>query len=192
MTPQIYLASKSPRRQELLQQLGVRHVVLAADIPEHPAPAESPAQYAMRIAEAKARAVLPQAALGIPILGADTDVVLDGRILGKPMGREDATAMLLALSGREHEVYSAVALLQGDRVETALSVTRVQFGAFSPQAAAAYWESGEPAGKAGAYAIQGLGAQFIRAINGSYSGVVGLPLFETVELLNRFDIKVLA
>ncbi len=183
-----YLASRSPRRQELLQQLGLDFEVLPADIPEEPGPAEAPADYALRMAREKALAAQALAPRPLPVLGADTDVVLDGRILGKPRDRAHALELLAALADREHEVYSAVALVQGDRVETQLSVTRVRFGAVTPAAAAAYWDSGEPADKAGGYGIQGLGAQFIREIQGSYSGVVGLPLYETVELLGAFGI----
>ncbi len=183
-----YLASRSPRRQELLQQLGLAFEVLPADIPEEPGPAEAPADYALRMARGKALAAQALAPRPLPVLGADTDVVLDGRILGKPRDRAHALELLAALADREHEVYSAVALVQGDRVETRLSVTRVRFGAVTPDAAAAYWDSGEPADKAGGYGIQGLGAQFVREIQGSYSGVVGLPLYETVELLGAFGV----
>ncbi|HSW13028.1 MAG TPA: nucleoside triphosphate pyrophosphatase [Solimonas sp.] len=191
MTPQFYLASRSPRRLELLQQLGLRFETLPADIPEQPAPGESAADYALRMARDKALAARLRAPQPLPVLGADTDVVLDGRILGKPADREDALRMLAALSGREHEVYSAVAVAQGARIESALSVTRVRFGTVLPAAAEAYWASGEPADKAGAYGIQGLGAQFVREVHGSYSGVVGLPLYETVQLLAAFGIHAL-
>ncbi|HEY0973854.1 MAG TPA: nucleoside triphosphate pyrophosphatase [Solimonas sp.] len=192
---QLVLASKSPRRQELLRQVGLRFVVRVADIPEQPLPDETAADYALRIAVEKARAgAVQQAGVSgersdsLPVLGADTDVVLDGRILGKPRDRDDALAMLAALSDREHEVYSAIAVVQGMQVQTRLSVTRVRFGVVTPAAAAAYWASGEPADKAGAYGIQGLGAQFVREIHGSYSGVVGLPLYETLALLREFGI----
>lgn len=187
MAPQIYLASRSPRRQELLRQVGVRFEVVSADVDERRAPGQSPADYAGAMALAKARAARPPQPL--PVLGADTDVVVDGEILGKPRGRDEALAMLARLSDRTHEVFSGVAVVHGPRVETALSVTRVRFGAISPGQAAAYWDSGEPADKAGAYAIQGGGARFVREIHGSYSGVVGLPLFETLELLGRFGVS---
>lgn len=183
-----YLASRSPRRQELLKQLGLIFEVLPADIPEEPGPAEAPADYALRMAREKALAAQALAPRPLPVLGADTDVVLDGRILGKPRDRAHALELLAALADREHEVYSAVALVQGERVATRLSVTRVRFGTVTPAAAAAYWDSGEPADKAGGYGIQGLGAQFVREIQGSYSGVVGLPLYETVELLGEFGV----
>lgn len=192
MTAQFYLASKSPRRGELLQQLGLRFEILTADIAETPAAGEIAADYALRIAVEKARAVLPLVQRGLPVLGADTDVVLDGKIIGKPRGREDAISMLLALSAREHVVYSAVALMHGARIETALSVTHVSFGEITPAMANAYWDTGEPEGKAGAYAIQGQGARFVKEIRGSYSGVVGLPLYETCELLKKFGIVLFA
>jgi len=117
--------------------------------------------------------------------------VLDGRILGKPRDRDDGLRMLAALSGRAHEVYSAVAVIRGDRIERALSVTQVHFGEIAAAQAAAYWDSGEPADKAGGYGIQGLGAMFVREIRGSYSGVVGLPLYETVQLLALFGVQAL-
>jgi septum formation protein len=187
VVPQIYLASRSPRRQELLRQVGVRFEVVPADVAEQPRPGQAAADYATAVALAKARAA--RAPRALPVLGADTDVVVDGEILGKPRGRDDALAMLARLSGRSHEVYSGVAVVLGARAETALSVTRVSFGTITPEQAAAYWDSGEPADKAGAYAIQGRGAQFVREIHGSYSGVVGLPLHETLELLGRFGVK---
>jgi len=186
VSAQLYLASRSPRRQELLRQVGLRFEVVAADVDERRQPGQSPADYAVAMALGKARAA--RVAQPLPVLGADTDVVIDGEILGKPRGRDEALAMLARLAGRTHEVYSGVALVLGDRAETALSVTRVSFGPVTPAQAAAYWDSGEPADKAGAYAIQGRGAQFVREIHGSYSGVVGLPLHETLELLRRFGV----
>ena len=187
MTAQLYLASRSPRRQELLRQVGLRFDVIAADVAERREPGQAPSSYAVAMALAKARAAQARAA-GLPVLGADTDVVIDDEILGKPAGRDQALAMLGRLSGRTHEVFSSVAVVQDGRAETALSVTRVSFGAITPAQARAYWKSGEPADKAGAYAIQGFGAQFVREIHGSYSGVVGLPLYETLELLKRFGV----
>ena len=186
MHPQLYLASRSPRRQELLRQVGLCFDVLPADVDERRAPGQTPADYAVAMALAKAAAARPPQRL--PVLGADTDVVIDGEILGKPAGRDEALAMLARLSGRTHEVFSSVAAVLEGRAETALSVTRVTFGDIAPAQAAAYWDSGEPADKAGAYAIQGFGAQFVKEIHGSYSGVVGLPLYETLELLRRFGV----
>lgn len=182
------LASKSPRRQELLRQLGYRFEVIRAEVEEQPRPGEAAADYALRVARDKALAGQAADVRGLPVLGADTDVVLDGRILGKPRDEADGLAMLAALANRSHEVYSAVALVQGTRVDTALSITQVSFGPLDAASARAYWASGEPTDKAGAYGIQGLGAQFVREIRGSYSGVVGLPLYETCELLKRLGI----
>ena len=191
MGPQIYLASRSPRRQELLRQGGGRFELLSADVPERRAPGQSPADYAMAMALAKARAgrSAARAPQPLPVLGADTDVVIDDEILGKPSGRDEALAMLSRLSNRTHEVFSSVAAVLDGRSETALSVTRVTFGAITPAQARAYWDTGEPADKAGAYAIQGFGAQFVKEIHGSYSGVVGLPLYETLEVLKRFGVE---
>lgn len=191
MNPQFHLASRSPRRQELLRQLGFVFDTLPADIPEQPQPGESAADYALRMAVEKAQAAQQRSGATQPVLGADTDVVLDGRILGKPRDRDDGLRMLAALSGRAHEVYSAVAVIRGDRIERALSVTQVHFGEIAAAQAAAYWDSGEPADKAGGYGIQGLGAMFVREIRGSYSGVVGLPLYETVQLLALFGVQAL-
>lgn len=184
---QLYLASRSPRRQELLRQVGVRFAIVSADIDERRRPGQAPADYAVATALAKARAGVQAvpAPGSAPVLGADTDVVIDGEILGKPANRAQALAMLQRLAGRTHEVYSGVAILQGAREQTALSVTRVTFGPISAAQAQAYWDTGEPADKAGAYAIQGLGARFVKSIEGSYSGVMGLPLYETCELLAR-------
>jgi len=168
----------------------VRFDVIAADVAERREPGQTPADYAVAMALAKARAAQgPAGAAALPVLGADTDVVIDDEILGKPAGRDEALAMLARLSDRTHEVFSAVAVVGDGRAETALSITLVRFGPVSAAQARAYWDSGEPADKAGAYAIQGGGAQFIREIHGSYSGVVGLPLYETLELLRRFGVE---
>ena len=182
----IHLASQSPRRRELLAQIGIRHDVIGVEVDETPRAGEAPAEYVLRLALAKARAghrLRPDR----PVLGADTAVVQDDRVLGKPLDRQDAAAMLAQLSGREHRVLTAVALV-GDREETRLSVSRVRFRPIDAAEAAAYWETGEPADKAGGYAVQGLGALFVESIGGSYSGVMGLPLFETGELLRRAGI----
>lgn len=186
MPIQFILSSRSPRRVEYLRACGYEFDCRPADIEERPQPGEPPAVYAARIALAKAHA---SAAAGLPALGADTDVALGGDILGKPFDREDGIAMLLRLSGRVHQVHSAVALVLGARTEIVQTMTEVLFGDITPQQAADYWASGEPADKAGAYAIQGLGARYVREIRGSYSGVVGLPLYETCELLARFGIR---
>ncbi len=183
--PAIVLASASPRRRELLAQLGVVHEVLVVDVDETPARDEAPTALAQRLACAKAVVGRGRAA-SRPVLGADTVVTVDGKIFGKPRDREDALAMLAALSGREHRVLTAVAVAAPGvdaPVLEALSETTVRMRAISAAEAAAYWDSGEPAGKAGAYAIQGRGAVFIEHIRGSYSGVMGLPLYETAQLL---------
>lgn len=179
----LILASASPRRRELLDQIGVCHEVRPVDVDETPHPGEAPDDFARRMARAKALAGV-RIADGRPVLGADTVVSIGGDILGKPRDREHALAMLDRLSGRTHTVYSAVALIQEGQVRDALSVTCVRFKALSAREREAYWASGEPVDKAGAYGIQGQGALFVEHIEGSYSGVVGLPLFETGALLS--------
>lgn len=188
----IYLASQSPRRRELLEQIGVRYETLSIDVPEHPLDDEAPEVYVFRLALEKARAgrALLAADDHRPVLGADTTVVFNGRILGKPRDAEDAVATLIELAGEHHQVMSAVALVGPDGEEqTRLSVSSVQFRAITLDEARAYWASGEPADKAGGYAIQGRGAVFVERLEGSYSGVMGLPLFETAELLENFGIS---
>lgn len=186
----IYLASQSPRRRELLEQLGVAFDTVDADVHERRLPDESPQDYVVRVAREKAGAGLlalaarPEAV----VLGADTDVVLDGEVLGKPNDAAHAAELLARLSGRTHEVVSAVWLVSGRREEHRLSVTRVRFAPLSAADAAAYVATGEPFGKAGAYAVQGRAAAFIERIEGSYSGVMGLPLHETWQLLRNFGV----
>ena len=182
------LASGSPRRRELLAQIGVPFSVVSAPIDETPLPNESAPAYVERLARAKAAAGLACLEGPAVVLGADTAVVLDGRILGKPENREDALAMLADLSGREHQVLTAVALSDGQRVHSLCVASKVRFRAISAEEAQRYWASGEPADKAGGYAIQGLGAVFVTGLSGSYSAVVGLPLSETAELLGQFGI----
>ncbi|GLO28633.1 MULTISPECIES: Maf family protein [Pseudomonas] len=184
----LYLASGSPRRRELLAQIGVPFSVVSAPIDETPLPDESAPAYVERLARAKAAAGLACLEGPAVVLGADTAVVLDGRILGKPENREDALAMLADLSGREHQVLTAVALSDGQRVHSLCVTSKVRFRAISAEEAQRYWASGEPADKAGGYAIQGLGAVFVTGLSGSYSAVVGLPLSETAELLGQFGI----
>jgi septum formation protein len=186
--PRFYLASRSPRRVEMLRALGYRFDCLPADVDETPLPDEAPVAFAARMALAKARSAAARAEWPLPVIGADTDVSVAGRILGKPADQRDALAMLAALSGRSHQVCSAVAIVHGEQTLQALSVTDVLFGDVSADDALAYWNSGEPADKAGAYAIQGGAARWVREIRGSYTGVVGLPLFETCELLTRLGI----
>lgn len=189
-TPGLVLASASPRRRELLKQIGVRFDVIVHDVDETRLPAEMPTDYVCRLARAKAAAVVADEQLSgaRPVLGADTIVVIDGDVLGKPRDGDDARRMLTLLSGREHQVMSAVCVMQGQRAELCLSITRVRFRTLSQQDIDAYWRSGEPEGKAGAYAVQGLGALFIEHLEGSYSGVVGLPIFETAALLQTFSV----
>ncbi len=183
----IYLASASPRRAELLRQLGVEFRVRPADLDELIRPGESPEEFVARIAREKAVAVCGQVAgeRHTAVLGADTIVVCDADVLGKPAGREGALAMLERLSGKTHEVLSAVALTDGQRTETRLSASKVRFRATTARERAAYCATGEPLDKAGAYGIQGFAAAFIERLEGSYSAVMGLPLFETAELLAR-------
>ena len=191
MKTALYLASASPRRRRLLEQLGLRFEVAVADVDETPLPGEAPADYVLRLARAKAEAVARRlGSPAAPVLAADTAVVLETAILGKPRDREDGLAMLARLSGRRHQVLSAVALWQAGRLETTLSRSEVRFRGISAQEARSYWESGEPADKAGGYAIQGLGALFVEHLEGSYSGVMGLPLFETAELLQKAGVRV--
>ncbi|MBI6884833.1 MULTISPECIES: Maf family protein [Pseudomonas] len=187
MTP-LYLASGSPRRRELLTQIGVPFIVISAPVDESPLPSESAPAYVERLARAKAAAGLDSVDGPAVVLGADTAVVLDGRILGKPENREDALAMLADLSGREHQVLTAVALDDGQRVHSFCVTSTVRFRAISTDEAQRYWASGEPSDKAGGYAIQGLGAVFVSGLSGSYSAVVGLPLCETADLLGQFGI----
>ena len=197
MTDFIYLASQSPRRRQLLDQLGVRHELLLphaagdeaedAEGLEAVQPGESPSAYVQRVTALKLdAAVARHARRGLPaapILCADTTVALDERIYGKPVDARDAARMLAELAGREHQVLSAVALQAGARRLAALSVSRVRFAAMTGAQIAAYVASGEPMGKAGAYGIQGPVAQYVENLNGSYTGIMGLPLFETARLL---------
>lgn len=189
MTVSFYLASQSPRRRELLAAQGLHFGLLDAGVAEQPAADEPAADYALRIARAKALAGQALAPQPLPVLGADTDVVLDGRILGKPRDAEDAYHTLMALSGREHEVISAVACVQGTRIETVLSRSVVRFARLRDERVRAYCASGEPLGKAGSYAIQGLAAAFVQSVQGSYTGIVGLPLAETLALLDGFGVQ---
>jgi septum formation protein len=186
--PDLCLASASPRRRELLAQIGVRFVVDVADVDETLRTGEAPQAYVERVAAAKAAAVWERRAGELPVLGADTSVVLAGEVFGKPRDRSEALEMLERLSGREHEVITTVALVNATGLALRTSVSRVQFRTLTSAERAAYWDSGEPRGKAGAYAIQGLGAVFIANLSGSYSGVMGLPLYETAELLRAASV----
>jgi septum formation protein len=196
----IYLASRSPRRRDLLKQIGVPFELLllredlrrGADVDETPLPEESPGVYVLRVAAAKANMAVRQIALrGLPqkpALAADTTVVFEGVVLGKPEDADHAARILRALSGREHQVLTAVAVALRDRVETQISVSSVWFRELSDADIRRYCATGEPLDKAGAYGIQGRAGAFVTRIAGSYSGIMGLPLAETAELLQRFEI----
>lgn len=200
--PRIYLASQSPRRRELLKQIGVNFGVLLlrsdprrdSDVDETPHAGEAPEDYVQRVCQEKAEA--GYAALNLrnlppfPVLAADTTVVLDGKIFGKPDNAEQAAAMLRQLSGREHQVLSAVAVALGEHVEAALSTSTVRFAPLDDERIHRYLLTREYTDKAGSYGIQGHAGAFIEHLSGSYSGVMGLPLFETVQLLRRFDYPV--
>lgn len=198
----IYLASRSPRRRELLKQAGIAFEVLlyredarrGVDVDESPQAGEDPRDYVLRMARIKAQAaslrVQQRRLLDYPVLSADTTVVLDGHILGKPADQAEALAMLTALSGRSHEVLTAVAACRQDRLETRLSVSVVEFAAVPVARLRQYVATGEPLDKAGAYGIQGRAGAFVKCLSGSYTGVMGLPLYETVELLDAFGVAV--
>lgn len=211
-TFQIHLASTSPRRRALLDQLGVRYCVQPVDVDETLRPHETSEEYVLRLALAKARAgwqacsaqslsstTVPDGQISVtsgpvprcPVLGADTSVVIAGEVLGKPRDREHGLQMLERLSGRSHQVMTAIALVEGAREATRLSVSTVVFCTTTLAERTAYWETGEPLGKAGGYAIQGRAAAFIARLEGSFSGVMGLPLYETADILNEFGIAVL-
>lgn len=184
----LVLASASPRRRELLQQIGVPCEIAPVDIDETPMPGEQAEHYVSRLALAKARAcqaAYPQPAV---FLGSDTTVVIDGDILGKPADAEESRLMLQRLSGREHQVMTAVALVCGEQQRLATVTTDVGFRPLTETEIQRYWHTGEPCDKAGSYAIQGLGGIFVERINGSYSAVVGLPLTETAALLDEMGI----
>jgi len=180
----LLLASHSPRRRELLEQIGVDYQVVAVDIDEQQQAGELPAAYVARLASEKAWAGwhAQTAEIKHPVLAADTAVVIGSHIMGKPVDETDAFEMLQRLSGRTHEVYSGVALVDGE-ANVRISRSEVTFRTLSDGEIRNYWQSGEPLDKAGGYAVQGLAALFISNLNGSYSGVMGLPLFETAELL---------
>jgi septum formation protein len=188
MTVQLILASASPRRKELLDQIQVNYRIYPVDLDETPLPDEIPLDYVQRLAAEKSAACLARLNTDIPVLAADTAVVLDAVIMGKPRDQADALSMLTQLSGKTHRVYSAISL-RGREHYQAVSITEVTFRHLTEQEILAYWQGGEPVDKAGAYAIQGVGGAFVESIKGSFSGVVGLPLFETAELLSRQGIE---
>ncbi len=198
MSSWIYLASQSPRRSQLLQQLGVAHELLLPDAAEDAEsleaelPGEAPIDYVQRVTRLKLDAAVERLArrgtTPAPILCADTTVALGARILGKPQDAADAERMLAELAGQEHQVFTAVVLAHGAQRLAALSVSSVRFAAMTPAQIAAYVASGEPMGKAGAYGIQGRAAAYIAHMQGSYSGIMGLPLFETAQLLRAIGV----
>ena len=192
---QLYLASQSPRRRELLQQIGVRFRVLTPHVDEDPLPRETPESYVARIASSKAEVtwerVRARRMRPYPVLAADTAVILGRNILGKPATTAAAKDMLRALSGRSHQVLTTIAIAHENRMKLATAVSKVKFRRLSELEITRYVASGEPQDKAGSYAIQGLAASFITRLEGSYSGVMGLPLFETARLLKFFGVQVL-
>lgn len=186
----LHLASQSPRRRELLARLGVPFGVIDVDIPEQRGAGEPAEDYVRRVAREKAGAGLLEvvAVPGALVLGGDTEVVLDDEVFGKPRDEADAAAMLRRLSGRTHRVISAVSLVSAGREAQAVSNSEVSFAALGDEAIARYVASGEAMGRAGAYAIQGVAQVFVSHLSGSYSGVMGLPLFETAQLLRQFGV----
>lgn len=189
--PQFHLASASPRRREILSRLGLDFSVGGVDLDESRQDDESVEAMVLRLACEKAVAANGVGTTELPVLAADTIVVLGERVFGKPASEEDSVGMLTTLSGRCHRVITAVALRHGDALDTALSETSVRFRDISPDEARRYWQSGEPRDKAGSYAIQGLGGAFVESLSGSYSGVVGLPVYETAQLLEAAGISLL-
>ena len=189
MTHRVILASASPRRAELLAQLGVCFDVLPQAIDETPESGEKATELSLRLADAKAQSALESAGdAAVLVLGSDTVVSVDDVLLGKPVSADDAVRMLVQLSGRIHRVCTAVSLASRESSASGLSETRVRFREITDSEAHTYWNTGEPKGKAGGYAIQGRGAVFVESISGSYSGVMGLPLFETAALLAEFGV----
>lgn len=187
----LLLASASPRRQQLLQQIGVRFQLAEHSVYEQLRAGELAVQYTRRMSEEKAMSALDKwpENVGRVVLAADTAVVCAGEIMGKPADKDDAMAMLSRLSGRNHTVFSAVTVGTTKSLETRLSQTRVEFRSINRQEIINYWETGEPHGKAGAYGIQGYAAVFVKSLAGSYSGVMGLPLYETAQLLKACSIN---
>ncbi|MEI8207779.1 MAG: Maf family protein [Methylococcales bacterium] len=188
MAIQLILASASPRRKELLDQINVRYQVYPVDLDETPLPNEKPLAYVQRLAAEKSAACVAALKTELPVLAADTSVILGDMIMGKPQNQNDAIEMLTQLSGNTHQVYSAISL-RGREHSQAVSITEVTFRRLTEREIISYWDTGEPIDKAGSYAIQGIGGIFVESIVGSFSGVVGLPLFETAELLSKQGIK---
>ena len=194
MSQQIVLASASPRRGELLDQIGVSYISMPVDIDESPIAGETIKQQTLRLALEKARRareILLSEGTDLPVLGSDTLVEIDGEILGKPADSQHAGEMLAKLSGKTHCVHTAIALVTAQGEYTDISDSEVEFSEINTEAILAYVNTGEPLDKAGAYGIQGIAAQFVRRLSGSYSGVMGLPLYETARLLDAATIKIL-
>ncbi len=188
----IHLASASPRRVALLKGLGLTFTAAGVDIDETPRAGESAETMVQRLAAEKAQTGARAASPDCVTIGSDTTVCMEGQILGKPTNADHARAMLTALSGRSHQVLTAVSVVKNAAIWHALSITSVQFRDIGRDEVASYWQTGEPHDKAGAYAIQGLGGMFVNSISGSYSGVMGLPIYETSELLAKAGINVLS
>jgi len=182
----LILASQSPRRQELLTQLGYQFLCMPADIDESVIIGETPAQYVERLAQQKAQCIAENQLGNVLVLGSDTCVVYDDEILGKPENIEQCIAHLTLLAGQKHQVLTAVAVVQGTLMKSVVVSTEVEFKSLNLQEIHNYWQTGEPQDKAGSYGIQGIGGQFVKQIKGSYSAVVGLPLYETAQLLAEF------
>lgn len=192
VVPGLVLASASPRRRELCQQLGLVCEVMPVDIDETPLPADTPLQFVARMAREKASVCLqrlPEQLTSVPVLGSDTVVEIDGDILGKPVDEAHAHQMLSRLSGTTHFVHTAVAVATADRLDSVISSSAVEFAELDDADIRRYITSGEPMDKAGAYAIQGIAARYVRKLEGSYTGVVGLPLYETATLLADFGVE---
>lgn len=188
---QLHLASSSPRRRSILRSLGIEFTQAGVCVDESHRPHEIITDIPMRLAMKKVRAVERKDSCQLPILAADTLVIIGDQLCGKPKSKDDALSMLSKLSGRSHLVVTAVVLQVGEQIFSSKSSTEVRFRHISDEEAKAYWRSGEPTGKAGAYAIQGIGGVFVESIRGSYSGVVGLPVFETATLLINAGIQIL-
>ena len=194
MTKSVVLASASPRRTALLKQMNIAHTIQPADIDESPRPNETPLSLVSRLAAEKGQAVKAKLASkqtltdDTVILASDTLIAFNGQSVGKPENKADAKRILTMLSGNTHEVLTAISVLNNTRQQTQVITTSVTFAALTDEQITAYWETGEPADKAGSYAIQGIGGEFVVSINGSTSAVIGLPLYETRQLLNEFGV----
>mgnify|MGYP000297045218 CR=1 FL=1 len=188
MKPMLILASQSPRRKELLSQLGYQFETISADIDESILSNESPHDYVIRLAIEKAKVVAENQTADCVVLGSDTSVIYDNQILGKPANMEECCQHLLMLSNNTHQVLTAIAAIRNQQIYSAIISTDVTFKSLSTEEIKRYWQTDEPQDKAGSYGIQGIGGQFVKQINGSYSAVVGLPLYETAQLLAKLDL----